>query len=126
MELSIAFIVQYFPSVDDLYSPLTHFTDIMGISNRLGRFNEPYNYTSCVAGLIWMCRLLTMEYALPSREYITLGWRSHEAYYNGILVPGVWEVAGFKVTLIWGINLLQSYSIRDWPIIKLRGNYGFG
>ena len=80
MELSIAFITQRFPTADDLRSPLTHFTDVMAISNRSHQFLEPYNYTSYVAGLIWMCRLLIMEYALPSREYATIGWRSHEAY----------------------------------------------
>ena len=80
MELSIAFITQHFPFGDDLRSPLTHFTDVMAISNRHHRFLEPYNYTSYVAGLIWMCRLLIMEYALPSREYATIGWHSHEVY----------------------------------------------
>jgi hypothetical protein len=82
MQLSMAFITQHFPSGDDLHSPLVHFADIMGISNRTGRFNEPYNYTSYVAGLMWMCRLLVMEYALPSREYVTLGWPCYEAYEN--------------------------------------------
>ena len=48
MELSIAFITQHFPFGDDLRSPLTHFTDVMGISNRHHRFLEPYNYTSYV------------------------------------------------------------------------------
>ena len=82
MQLSIAFITQRFPEGDDLHSPLVHFADVMGISNRFGRFNEAYNYTSYVAGLIWMSRLLVMEYALPSREYAILGWPSHEAYEN--------------------------------------------
>jgi hypothetical protein len=82
MQLSIAFITEEFPSGDNIHSPLVHFADVMGISNRTGQFNEPYNYTSHVAGLMWMCRLLIMEYALPSREYITLGWQSHNAYEN--------------------------------------------
>src|SRR5271169_1102296 len=64
MQLSIAFITQYFPSGDDLHSPLVHFADIMGICNRLSRFNEAYNYTTHVASLMWMVRLLTLEYAL--------------------------------------------------------------
>src|SRR5208282_3838510 len=83
MELSIAFITQYFPEGgEDLHSPLIHFADVMGISNRSGRFNEAYNYTTYVAGLMWIVRLLMMEYALPGREYTTLNWRSHEAYEN--------------------------------------------
>ena len=82
MQLSIAFITQNFPLGDDVRSPLTQFADVMGISNRSGRFNEPYNYTSHIAGLVWMTRLLMMEYALPDRQYTTLGWPSHEAYEN--------------------------------------------
>src|SRR5947207_5798945 len=83
MQLSIAFITQHFPSGDDLHSPLVHFADIMGISNRYIRFNEAYNYNSYIAGLTWMCRFLVMEYALPSREYMTLGWPSYEVYEQG-------------------------------------------
>ena len=82
MQLSITFITQDFPLGDDLHSPLMHFADVMGISNKFSRFNEAYNYTSYIAGLMWMCRFLIMEYALPSREYTTLGWPSHEAYEN--------------------------------------------
>ena len=82
MELSMAFITQCFPEGDDLHSPLVHFADVMGISNRTGRFNEAYNYTSYIASLMWMIRLLTMEYALPSSEYIILNWSSHEVYVN--------------------------------------------
>ena len=80
MQLSIAFITQYFPGGDDLRSPLTHFADVMGISNKLRHFQEPYNYTSYVAALLWMCRLLVMEYALPSRAYTTLGWPAGDTY----------------------------------------------
>ena len=83
MQLSIAFITQHFPSGDNLHSPLVHFTDVMGISNRYVRFNEAYNYTSYIARLMWMCRFLIMEYALPSQEYTTLGWPSYEAYEQG-------------------------------------------
>ena len=46
MEFSIAFITQYFPEGDDLPSPLIHFANAMGISNRSERFAKPYNYTS--------------------------------------------------------------------------------
>ena len=84
MELSIAFVTQYFPADNDRLSPVVHFGDVLGINNRYEKFNEPYNYTSNVAGLIWMMRLLMMEYALPSREYTSLGWPSHEAYERSV------------------------------------------
>ena len=82
MQLSIAFITQYFPLGDDLHSPLVHFADVLGISIQTGRFNEPYSYTSHVAALLWTIRLLMMEYALPSHDYISLGWASHATYEN--------------------------------------------
>src|SRR5579859_6589118 len=58
MQLSIAFITQYFPEGDDLYSPLVHFVDVIG--NASGRFNQAYHYTSYVAGLMWVSQLLVM------------------------------------------------------------------
>ena len=82
MQLSITFITQHFPGGDDLHSPLTHFSDVMGISNKSGTFHEPYNYTSYVAALIWVCRLLVLEYALPTRAYTTLGWPAGDTYLN--------------------------------------------
>jgi hypothetical protein len=80
LQLSIAFITEHFRFGDNLHSPLVHFADVMGISNKTGQWNEAYNYTSYVAGLTWMYRFLVMEYALPNREYPTLGWPSYEAY----------------------------------------------
>ena len=82
MELSIAFITQHFPEGDDLHSSLVHFANVLGISNRFGRFAEPYNYTSYLAALMWMSRLFVMEYALPGRKYITLHWYTYAEYNN--------------------------------------------
>ena len=55
MELSIAFITEYFPGAITLIGLLLHFADVVGISNKCGRFQEPYNCTSYVAALSWMC-----------------------------------------------------------------------
>jgi len=61
---------------------LIHFADVLGISIQFSRFNEPYSYTSSLAALLWMIRLLMMEYALPSREYKSLNWPSYMSYKN--------------------------------------------
>ena len=80
MQLSIAFITHYFPSGDNLHSPLIHFANVMGISNQFHRFQELYNCTWYVAALLWMCRLLVMEYALPTRAYTILDWSTGKTY----------------------------------------------
>jgi len=82
MQLSIAFITQYFPSGNDLHSPLTHFADIVSISNKLDPFQKLYNYTSFVAALICIYRLLVMEYVLPTQAYTTLDQLTDETYPN--------------------------------------------
>ena len=51
-ELFIAFIIQYFLEGDDLNNRLTHFVDILNISNKCGKFQKPYNYTLYITILI--------------------------------------------------------------------------
>ena len=50
--------------VQGSHSPLSHFTAVLGIDIKNERFREPGNYTSMLAGLIWVGRLLMLEYAL--------------------------------------------------------------
>src|SRR5204863_3312237 len=79
-QLCIQFLTQPFPNGDDPQSPLSYFTAVMGIDIVNGRFHGPQNYTSPMAGILWIARLLLLEYALPKREYVTLGWPSRETY----------------------------------------------
>lgn len=58
---------------------MMHFSAVLGI-NKHGEFKESYCYTTHLAALIWMSRLVMLEYALPKREYQTLGMRARTAY----------------------------------------------
>lgn len=57
-----------------------HFSAVLGIKQRDKIFQPSYNYTTHLAALIWMSRLIMLEYALPKREYTTLGLPSRAAY----------------------------------------------
>ena len=56
-----------------------HFSAALGIG-REGEFKESYCYTTHLAALIWMSRLVMLEFALPKRDYHTLSWPAHKAY----------------------------------------------
>lgn len=106
----IAVIIQRFSNGEDLHSPLVYFSAVLGIDVNRGRFREPYNYTSFLAALIWMYRLLILEYALPMREYKSLNWPSRSTYedygwrFEGIrrmhLVQGCYCPVSYLVSLL--------------------------
>jgi hypothetical protein len=60
---------------------MMHFSAVLGI-NKDGDFKESYSYTTHLAALIWMSRLVMLEFALPKREYRTLGWPARTAYHD--------------------------------------------
>jgi hypothetical protein len=80
LQLSIEYITQRFPSGEDKNSPLIHFSSVLGITVKTATFRDPYNYTSYVAGLLWVCRIFVLERALPSRKYVTLDWSARTEY----------------------------------------------
>jgi hypothetical protein len=65
---------------EDKNSPLVHFSSVLGITVKTATFRDPYNYTSYVAGLLWVCRIFILERALPSRQYVTLDWSARTEY----------------------------------------------
>ena len=58
---------------------MMHFSAVLGI-NKDGQFKESYCYTTHLAALIWISRLVMLEFALPKREYQTLRWPARTAY----------------------------------------------
>ncbi len=80
--LCITFLTQRFEQGDDRQTPLMHFSSVLGIDLKSSKFREPRTYTPILAGLIWVRRLLLLEYALPNREYRSLQWPSREAYHD--------------------------------------------
>jgi hypothetical protein len=78
--LCITFLTQRFRRGDDPHSPILHFSAILGLDVKNDGFYNAGNYTPKLAGLLWIGRLLLLEYALPKRVYMTLGWSNRMAY----------------------------------------------
>ena len=78
-EFSISFIIQRF-SKESLLSPLLYFASVMRINLKNSGFRRVGNYMLTLAALLWIMRLLILEYALPKRAYVTLQRPSREAY----------------------------------------------
>jgi hypothetical protein len=53
-------------------SVLVHFTSVLGIHRHSLAYKSAYSYTSTLSALIWVGRLLFLEYALPLSPYETL------------------------------------------------------
>jgi hypothetical protein len=80
-ELCIKFLTHTFRGgEDESRTPLVHFCGVLGINWKEERFRDPGNYTPLLAGIMWVSRLLLLEYALPSERYSTLDWPSREYY----------------------------------------------
>lgn len=79
-EFCISLITQQFSQGESPQSPLLYFTAILGIDHKNGGFRRAGNYTTMIAGLLWMSRLLVLEYALLKRNYTMLRWPNREAY----------------------------------------------
>jgi len=80
-ELCIKFLTQTFRhSEDESKAPLVHFCGVLGIDWKQSRFRDPGNYTPHLAGIMWISRLLLLEYALPMERYSTLDWPAREYY----------------------------------------------
>lgn len=43
-------------------------------------YRTAYYYTPFLAGLIWVGRLLLLEYALPEQPYLALDWPAATTY----------------------------------------------
>ena len=50
-------------------SPLMHFLAVMGIDVSAERLRHSFVYTPCLAGVLWVSRLLMLEYPLPLRAW---------------------------------------------------------
>ena len=51
-----------------------YFTSILGIYRRALTYKSAYSYTPILLALIWIGRLLFLEYVLPLHTYSTLVW----------------------------------------------------
>jgi hypothetical protein len=81
-QLSMAFWTFQSTTGDLAPSVLVHFTSVLGIHRHSLAFKSAYSYTSTLSALIWVGRLLFLEYALPSLPYKTLvyPWPARDEY----------------------------------------------
>jgi len=59
---------------------MLHFCGALGIDWKQGRFRDAGNYTPLLAGIMWIGRVILLEYALPVRPYATLNWPARREY----------------------------------------------
>ncbi|KAI9763226.1 MAG: hypothetical protein M1840_000844 [Geoglossum simile] len=61
-------------------NPLVFFTAVLGIDEKTLTFRQPQDYTRYLAGLIWVNKLLLLEYALPAKAWPGLKLLAREDY----------------------------------------------
>jgi hypothetical protein len=71
-QLSMMFWTYQDPAGDMASSAVIHFTAVLGVHRRSLAYRSAYNLTSGFASLMWIGRLLFLEYALPLYTYATL------------------------------------------------------
>jgi len=81
-QLCISLLTQRFMQDESRNSPLLHFTAAMGINRKVGKFHRAGRYTPILAALLWIGRLLLLEYSLPKRSYLSLRWPDRATYEN--------------------------------------------
>ncbi|RYC80046.1 hypothetical protein BFJ63_vAg17066 [Fusarium oxysporum f. sp. narcissi] len=72
-ELSLSLIMENFVDGQPGSALLVYFSGILGFSSDCRRFQLAREYCPNLSGLIWVQRLLFLEYALPLHSYPTIG-----------------------------------------------------
>ena len=67
--LAIFFITEGFTDGQPISSLLIYYSGVLGFSNDGSTFRRPSDYTLQLSALIYVQRLLLLEFALPSRTY---------------------------------------------------------
>jgi hypothetical protein len=67
MGLIVSIITQNTSRVSLYASPLIHFLAICGVNPQTKAFQPVFSYTPILAQVLWIIRLLILEYALPLR-----------------------------------------------------------
>ncbi|KFZ18998.1 hypothetical protein V502_03895 [Pseudogymnoascus sp. VKM F-4520 (FW-2644)] len=82
LQLSVCFWTFRSTSGNMYESAVVHFTTVMGVHRQALSYRTAYTYTPTLSALVWIGRLLLLEYALPSRAYATLGaqWQARDGY----------------------------------------------
>ncbi|QGA21644.1 hypothetical protein EYB26_009355 [Talaromyces marneffei] len=73
-QLNIIFLIEEFTDGQPSSSLLVYFSGILGFSPDAQSFQPAKSFTPHLSTLIYIQRLLFLEYALPYRDYPTIGW----------------------------------------------------
>jgi len=117
--VTISFIRENFMQGDGRDTPLLYFSAVLGIDLRGKKLRPSYNYTPCLAGIIWIARLITLEYALPkvAYEYEHLPDRSyypdHLARVQEIRRMYLVEGSGSPMSALIGL-LVYGFAAAKW------------
>jgi hypothetical protein len=79
-QLSCAFWTDISTTGITSHLPLVYFSGILGIQRQDLVFRTAYHYTPYLSGLVYVGRLLMLEYALPRQPYKTLSWPDSSAF----------------------------------------------
>ena len=82
LQLSCAFWTDLSGTGETLHLPVVCFAGVLGIQREGLTYRPAHLYTTYAAGLVWVGRLLMLEYALPRQAYRTLSWPSCAACPN--------------------------------------------
>ncbi|KAL5611084.1 hypothetical protein FOBRF1_007201 [Fusarium oxysporum] len=83
-QLSMMFWTHQDPAGDMSSSVIIYYTAVMGIQRRSMSYYPAHNSTGGLAALMWVGRVLFLEYALPLYSYTTLAyhWPSRDQYHS--------------------------------------------
>lgn len=81
-QLFVIFWTDFSPDGSMDRSPIVHFSGVLGIHPQELLYRRAYDYTPYLSALIWVGRLIILEYALPLREYghLTTPWPARMSY----------------------------------------------
>jgi hypothetical protein len=81
-QLFVTFWTEIRSSGDLESTAIAHFSGVLGIHPSEHAFRRAYDYTPFLSSLIWVGRLVLLEYALPLRSYANLPipWPGREDY----------------------------------------------
>jgi hypothetical protein len=81
-QLSITFWTEIPSSGDVESTAIAHFSGVLGVHSSEYAFRRAYDYTPSISSLIWVGRLVLLEYALPLRPYkhLPIPWPGREDY----------------------------------------------
>ncbi|QGA19823.1 hypothetical protein EYB26_007518 [Talaromyces marneffei] len=81
-QLNIIFLTDEFTDGQPSSSLLVYFSGILGFSPDTQSFQPAKSFTPHLSALIYIQRLLFLEYALPYRDYPTIGWNRRPRRYH--------------------------------------------